>query len=100
MGITTTTHEFIRVKSKRRVSPSPAPAELARKIIPGREYWKTRETSVALEYTEVLGVVAMVTALGWFLPVSYHAFGHIYLLAVIMLSLRVGRWPAPWSRRS
>ncbi|MEO6875704.1 MAG: ATP-binding protein [Opitutaceae bacterium] len=37
----------------------------------------------------VFGVAVM----GWFVPVSYHFFGYIYLLMVIALSLRVGRWP-------
>jgi len=47
------------------------------------------------EYAEVVGVIAGVTAIGWcFAPLSYRALGQIYLLAVIALSLRVGRWPA------
>jgi K+-sensing histidine kinase KdpD len=45
------------------------------------------------EYAEVLGVIAAVTVVGRFLPLTYTVFGHIYLLAVIGLSLRVGRWP-------
>lgn len=45
------------------------------------------------EYAEVLAVIAAVTVVGRMLPLSYTAFGHIYLLAVIALSLRVGRWP-------
>ena len=46
------------------------------------------------EYLEVLGVIAAVTIAGWFAPVRYyHAFGHVYLLAVIVLCLRVGRSP-------
>ena len=56
-------------------------------------YWKTPEPSLLREYAEVLGVIAFVAVVGWFLPLSYHAFGHIYLLAVIALSLRVSRWP-------
>jgi two-component system sensor histidine kinase KdpD len=45
------------------------------------------------EYLEVLGVIGAVTVVGWFVPLTYRAFGHIYLLAVIALSLRVGRGP-------
>ncbi len=42
---------------------------------------------------EVLGVIAVVTIAGWFAPFSYRAFGHVYLLGVIVLCLRVGRGP-------
>lgn len=56
-------------------------------------YWKTPEPSLLREFAEVLGVIAIVTWVGWFLPFSYHAFGQIYLLAVIALSFRVSRWP-------
>jgi two-component system sensor histidine kinase KdpD len=46
------------------------------------------------EYGIVAGVVGTVTALGLLLPVDYYlAVGLVYLLAVISLSLRVGRWP-------
>ena len=55
--------------------------------------WKLRNVSSVRDYLEVLGVIAAVTVVGWFLPVSYHALGHIYLLVVILLCLRVGRWP-------
>ena len=48
---------------------------------------------MASEYGEVAGVIGATTALGWFLPVTYHTFGPIYLLMVVILSLRVGRWP-------
>ena len=49
----------------------------------------------AREYALVLGIIAAVTFLGRvFVPVSYRALGHIYLLAVIGLSMRVGRGPA------
>jgi two-component system sensor histidine kinase KdpD len=46
------------------------------------------------EYLEVLAATALVTLGGWFLPLNYHAFGEIYLLAVIALSVRVGPAPA------
>lgn len=45
------------------------------------------------EYVEVFAVIAVVTLGGWFTPLSHHVFGHLYLLAVIALSLRVSRWP-------
>jgi K+-sensing histidine kinase KdpD len=45
------------------------------------------------DYVEVLAVIAVVTVGGWFTPLNYHAFGYIYLLAVIALSLRLSRWP-------
>lgn len=45
------------------------------------------------EYIGVLVVIACVTAVAWWFPVSYHALGHIYLLVVILLCLRVGRGP-------
>ena len=54
---------------------------------------KRRGLSIAREYAEVLAVITAVTVAGRFVPLSYTAFGHIYLLAVIALSLRVGRWP-------
>ncbi|HVU15662.1 MAG TPA: DUF4118 domain-containing protein [Candidatus Didemnitutus sp.] len=45
------------------------------------------------EYLEVFVVIGAVTLAGWFMPFTYRAFGHIYLMAVIVLSLRVGRIP-------
>ncbi len=38
-------------------------------------------------------LISGVTALGWLLPVEYRAFGYVYLLAILALSLRVGRGP-------
>lgn len=49
--------------------------------------------SVIWDYAEALAVIALVTVAGWFTPLNYHAFGYIYLLAVIALSLRIRRWP-------
>jgi two-component system sensor histidine kinase KdpD len=54
---------------------------------------KPRGLSKVREYTEVVAVIAAVTVMGPYVPLSYTAFGQIYLLAVIALSLRVGRWP-------
>lgn len=68
-------------------------ASKVRKIIPKSVFWKIRERSVVSEYAEVVGVIGIATALGWFVPITYHAFGPIYLLMVVVLSLRVGRWP-------
>jgi two-component system sensor histidine kinase KdpD len=46
------------------------------------------------EYRLTAGVVAIVTAIGLILPDSYYlSLGLVYLLAVILLSLRVGRGP-------
>jgi two-component system sensor histidine kinase KdpD len=55
--------------------------------------WSVRRGSVLREYTEVVSVIGAVTVGGVFLPLTYHTFGLIYLLVVIALSLRVGRWP-------
>lgn len=38
-------------------------------------------------------MVAAVTVIAWFVPIDYRAFGDIYLLAVIILCLRVGPRP-------
>ncbi len=46
------------------------------------------------EYGVAVGTVAAITAAGWLLPTEYYlSVGLIFLLAVITLSLRVGRWP-------
>ena len=47
------------------------------------------------EYIEVMGVLAAVTVCSWFIvPImGYRSVGLIYMMAVIALSLRVGRWP-------
>ncbi|MBK9989316.1 MAG: sensor histidine kinase KdpD [Verrucomicrobia bacterium] len=46
------------------------------------------------EFGWVAGAVGLVTALGLSLPDGYYlAVGLVFLLAVILLSLRVGRWP-------
>lgn len=61
------------------------PDRPARQESPG--FWKIREVA------EVLAVIGAVTVMGRVVPLSYTALGDIYLLAVIGLSLRVGRWP-------
>jgi two-component system sensor histidine kinase KdpD len=47
------------------------------------------------EYIEVLSILAAVTLGSWFIvPImGYRSVGMIYMMAVIALSLRVGRWP-------
>jgi two-component system sensor histidine kinase KdpD len=45
------------------------------------------------DYIEALGVIALITVGCFFMPLSYHALGYIYLLAVIALSLHIRRWP-------
>jgi two-component system sensor histidine kinase KdpD len=74
-------------------SPPATAAPRVRKIIPGRDYWRASALSLGREYAEVFGLIGAVTVAGWFAPVSYHVFGHIFLLVVIALSVRVGRWP-------
>lgn len=46
-----------------------------------------------VEYVAVFATIAAVTAVGWFAPLSYGAIGYVYLLALVALSLRFGRWP-------
>lgn len=57
--------------------------------------WEPLEASPWREYAEVMGAIAALTAVGWLLaPVTgYLSIGMFYLLVVIALSLRVGRWP-------
>jgi two-component system sensor histidine kinase KdpD len=57
--------------------------------------WRPIELSPASEYAQVCGALALLTLIGWFVaPYSgYLAIGLVYLLAVIALSLRVGRGP-------
>lgn len=60
---------------------------------PDAPFWKTPEPSLIKESAEVLAAILFVAVVGWYLPLSYHTFGEIYLLTVIALSLRVSRWP-------
>ncbi|MBL9209689.1 MAG: sensor histidine kinase KdpD [Opitutaceae bacterium] len=57
--------------------------------------WEPPGATPAGEYVEVAVTLALLTAGGWVLrqPVGYLPIGLLYLLAVIGLSLRVGRWP-------
>ena len=87
------TAESIRDQSWEEFPAHEVHSSAAGRIVPGSEYWKTPEISAAWEYIEVLGVIGSLTVVGWFVPVSYRAFGPIYLLAVTLLSLRVGQWP-------
>ncbi|HTL68001.1 MAG TPA: ATP-binding protein [Lacunisphaera sp.] len=54
----------------------------------------THSPSWGRELAEVGGLIGAVTVAGWFSPFDFHALGHVYLLAVILLSLRVSRGPA------
>ena len=57
--------------------------------------WRRVERSPAREYGEVFGTLAALTIAAWFVVphAGYLAVGLVYLLAVIALSLRVGRGP-------
>ena len=57
--------------------------------------WQPPAPSQPGEYVEVLLTLAAITVVGWLASdyVGYLAIGLVYLLAVIALSLRVGRWP-------
>ncbi len=57
--------------------------------------WPTPPAISPREYAEVFGVLAGVALLGWLLlPLTgYLTVGMLFLVAVIVLSLRVGRWP-------
>ena len=83
--------QFIRgsyPKTSVAAAPTPAAATGTRSSL-----WLVRRISPFREYLEVLVVIAAVTVAGWFAPFGFHAFGQVYLLAVIALCLRVGRWP-------
>lgn len=45
------------------------------------------------KYLEVIGVIAAVTTVAWFVPIDYCVWGDVYLVAIIALCLRVGQWP-------
>src|ERR1035438_2901433 len=57
--------------------------------------WRPVDASPAREYAEVFGTLAALTAAGWFVAphTGYMVVGLFYLLAVVVLSLRVGRGP-------
>ncbi|MFA6287202.1 MAG: sensor histidine kinase KdpD [Opitutaceae bacterium] len=57
--------------------------------------WQAAAHSPAREYYDVLTTVGVLTAASWFIVpyTGYLSIGLLYLLAVIVLSLRVGRWP-------
>lgn len=46
------------------------------------------------DYVLVVATIGLVTLVGWFSPLSYTGLGYVYLLAVIVLSTRIHRWPA------
>ncbi len=57
--------------------------------------WQAAAHSPAREYYDVLTTIGVLTAASWFIVpyTGYLSVGLLYLLAVIVLSLRVGRWP-------
>ncbi|WP_414662126.1 DUF4118 domain-containing protein [Horticoccus sp. 23ND18S-11] len=71
------------------------PAERAAEHPPRWLEWSPAEPPPAREFGEVLAALAGLTIVGWLLvPISgYLSVGLLYLLAVIALSLRVGRGP-------
>lgn len=71
------------------------PAERAAGKIGAHLEWQPLEAAPLSEYLEVVGVLAVLTVLGWFLSpyTGYLSIGLLFLLTVIALSLRVGRWP-------
>ena len=71
------------------------PAERAAEKPPVWLDWRPAQASPAREYAEVFLLLAALTAAGWLVvPHSgYMAVGLFYLLAVIILSLRVGPGP-------
>ncbi len=66
---------------------------LATPALPSAALHSLRERWPAREYLEVFTVLALLTLVSWFVPLNYRALGHVYLLVVILLSLRVGRGP-------
>ena len=79
--------------------PAPTPKEQAGRAVAPRlreALWRGLRARRAptWEYAEAIGVVLIVSIAGWLEPIDYRAFGHVYLLAVIVLSARVSRWPA------
>jgi two-component system sensor histidine kinase KdpD len=71
------------------------PAERTADTTTGWIDWRPRAVSPGREYLEVAITIAAVTAISWFVTkfTGYQAIGMIYLLVVIILSLRVGRGP-------
>lgn len=57
--------------------------------------WQPPEASPSREYIEVAATLGLVIAVGWWMApyTGYVAIGLAFLLAIIALSLRVGRWP-------
>lgn len=57
-------------------------------------YWGGKEVSLLRELAEVVAAIGAVTLAGWHTPLTFEEMGHLYLLTVMVLSLRVSRWPA------
>lgn len=71
------------------------PAERSAEKSMGWLDWRPPEAPAGREYAEMLVILACLTAVSWFIVphAGYLAVGLLYLLAVIALSLRVGRGP-------
>ncbi len=71
------------------------PAERSAEQSSGWIGWRPPELTGGREYAEMLVTLAALTAVSWFIVphAGYLAIGLLYLLAVIALSLRVGRGP-------
>lgn len=71
------------------------PAERSAEKTADWSEWRPVEGGPAREYAEMLGTLGLLTIVSWFLVphAGYLAIGLLYLLAVITLSLRVGRGP-------
>lgn len=72
-------------------SPAQPAGQTPRRILLGE--WTNTSLPLLKDYGEVTVIIALVTLGAWFLPIDYRIFSDIYLLAVIALCLRVGRWP-------
>ncbi len=55
--------------------------------------WELPKSSPVREYVEVLAVIGLLTVGAAFAPLNHLAVGHVYLLAVILLCMRVGPGP-------
>ncbi|MBS0662536.1 MAG: sensor histidine kinase KdpD [Verrucomicrobia bacterium] len=71
------------------------PAERAAEKTADWSEWRPAEAGPGREYVEMLAALALLTSVSWFLVphAGYLSIGLLYLLAVIALSLRVGRGP-------
>jgi two-component system sensor histidine kinase KdpD len=71
------------------------PAERAAESAPSWINWRPRFSSPARQYGEVFAALGIVTMMGYFLQrvTGYPTIGMVFLLAVVLLSLRLNRGP-------